>query len=301
MCRIALLIALLAATPPSMALADETESLPERAAEALAAARANVLADQEPPELDAIWFMQLLLKIRPDDELEKWVETHRPMYKGTPFYPLIDPSAPLTPLPEDLGSGMDKLRNYTLAAFGTPPERVVRDLRAFVEVDEEGYVLTHQLAVLEWAEQVGQPLPEDLMARRPDLLARISQELDADTTFSDLYAERVAFLVVFGDPSPEQLERAITKIVDSQVEPGKWKPPELIFEYDGQRAKLESIPKYWKHCSKLSMVALAGYLQSVEPSPANAEAVQWPRALGWVLVVVLLAGALFLLRRRFLQ
>lgn len=235
-----------------------------RAAEAFDAGRALTLQEPLDGRIDAVWHTDLLLQIRPDPQLQWWADLRRKRLTEHKTYRLVEPSAPLTPLPDDPGTGMAKWYTYMRAPFGTPPSTAVRFIREYLQVDnplappESGYILTHQLLVLEWAEMVGLELPPELLAKKPELLARITEEHARDTEFSDLFAERICFLVLYGNPKPEELERSVRVIVDAQTKPGVWAPPPITLVYDGESHHTEVEPE---HARKMAMVALAAYLR----------------------------------------
>jgi hypothetical protein len=69
------------------------------------------------------------------------------------------------------------------------------------------------------------------------------------------------FLVVYGNPPDEELERSVRVIVDAQVEPGVWAPPPITLTYDGESRYTEVEPE---HARKMSMIALAEYLRRTD-------------------------------------
>jgi hypothetical protein len=241
------------------------DALRARAAEAFEAARAHTLSEPLEGRLDAVWHTDLVLQIRPDPQLQWWADMRRRLLSKHRTYRLVEPSAPLMPLPEDPGTGLQKWYVYMQAPFGTPPSTALRYITEYLAPDTgslappaEGYILTHQLAVLEWAKMVGLELPLELLKMKPILLDRIAAEHARDGVFSDLFAERICFLVVYGDPSDEELERSVRVILDAQVEPGVWAPPPITLSYDGESEVSEVEPE---HARKMAMVALAEYLR----------------------------------------
>ena len=238
------------------------DDLAARAQEAFEAARAKTLREPLDGRIDAVWHTDLVLAIRPDPQLQFWADTRRRLQSRHLTYRLVEPSAALTELPEDPGSGLAKWYVYMRAPFGTPRELAARYVAEYLGPElaapESGYVLTHQLTVLEWSRMTDLPLPEELWERKPVLLARIAEEHAADDTFSDLFAERICFLSVYGNPSDEELERSVRIIVEAQTEPGVWAPPPITLSYDGESRETEVEPE---HARKMSMVALAEYLR----------------------------------------
>jgi len=240
--------------------ADDAD-LRARAAEAFEAARAHTLKEPLAGRLDAVWHTDVLLRIRPDAQLQWWADVRRRRLVAHKTYRLVEPTAPLHPLPDDPGSGLDKWSVYMRAPFGTPPSTAIRYIADYLGPElaspEQGYILTHQLGVLEWAKEAGLELPEEFLNMKPVLVERITEEHAKDEVFSDLFAERIFFLATYANPSDEELERSVRVIVDAQVEPGIWAPPPVTLTYDGQSRFTEVEPE---HARKMAMVALAAYL-----------------------------------------
>ena len=152
------------------------DDLRARASEAFDAARELTLKEPMAGRLDAVWHTDLLLEIRPDPQLQYWADVRRRMLSTNKSYRLIEPSAPPHLLPADPGTGVEKFWTYLSAPFGTPESTAVRYVSDYLAHDEDDYILTHQLAVLEWSKQVGLALPDEVLARKPELLARIAAE-----------------------------------------------------------------------------------------------------------------------------
>jgi hypothetical protein len=236
-----------------------------RAAEAFEAARTHTLKEPLDGRLDAVWHIDLLVQIRPDPQLEWWANLRRRLLTRHETYRLIEPTAPLALLPENPGTGIDKWQVYMRAPFGAPQDTAVRYVEEYLGPElaapESGYILTHQLAVLEWSKMTELPLPAELREREPVLLERIAAEHAADDVFSDLFAERIFLLSVYGNPSERELERSVRIIVDAQVEPGVWAPPPVTITYDGEAWETPVEPE---HARKMAMIALAEYLARTE-------------------------------------
>jgi hypothetical protein len=161
-------------------------------------------------------------------------------------------------LPADPGRGLLRFNAYVQAPFGMPRDRAVAFLTAFLAGDEHGYVLTHQILVLLWAESLDFRLPEALHARRGPLMQRLADEQRASPPrFSDLYAERVAILLAFGPPPPLAADW-LAVIVAAQQADGRWLDDAAsTITYDGQSARAVH---EWTHTSGLSVVALDAWL-----------------------------------------
>lgn len=243
-----------------------------RAEEAFQAARAHTLRESLDVRLDAVWHIDMLLTVRPDPQLKWWADLRRRIVSDHDTYRLVEPTAERIPLPREPGRGLEKWHMYMEAPFGRPEHIAIAFIEEYIGPElaapETGYILTHQLAVLEWAEETGLELPPRLVAMKPVLLERIAAEHAKDDTFSDLFAERMFFMVIWGDPSDAELERTVRVLVDAQVEPGVWAPPPVTLSYDGESRVTEVEPE---HARKMAMVVLAEYLRRAEARGSGVE------------------------------
>ncbi len=172
--------------------------------------------------VDTVWTLRKALEAQPDERLMAWADERAAELSGDKFARLLQPDAKRPILPEGQGTGMQQLGNYILAAVGAPADRAVRVIDEFTATAQRSYGLTHQVFVIKWAAETGLDLPSEVRQRVPGLLKKIAAELAVDRRFSDLYAERVALLLFFGDPSEQDAARWTRKIVDEQGEDGLW-------------------------------------------------------------------------------
>jgi hypothetical protein len=204
-----------------------------------------------------IWLLQEMLKSAPNKALQQMVNDRAADLAGHPFERLINPNTPYVNLPEDPGVGLTRFYNYLLAPFGAPKKRAISFIDDFLSIDESGYVLTHQFIVLEWAEQTSLELPEQLGAKRQKLLNQILREQLEDKSFSDLYMERVAILLYFGDPDALAAAQWIKTIVNAQLPDGSWGLYVEHLSYDGQ--SITGKPGT-SHTIVLALLSLRAYL-----------------------------------------
>jgi hypothetical protein len=210
-------------------------------------------------ELDVVWILQDLVKISPDRKLNKLIKTRLRQSDTHPYRPMVDPAAPRIPLPSDPGQGIDRYFVYLQAPFGSPADLAVRYIEDYLSRPETGYILTHQFAVLLWAEQSGLELPDHITNRKSELLTQIYNEQvqQAHHVCVDLYAERVALLLRYGTVTKQEAFDWIGKLVTSQHEDGTWPPSTHILEYNGGKATAR-VPT--SHTTALAMLALKSYL-----------------------------------------
>ena len=96
------------------------------------------------------------------------------------------------------------------------------------------------------------------MEKEKELLARILDEQVKERGFSDLYAERVALLLLSGrSVNRGQLEGWIETILDSQKDTGDWGEQNWDVEYDGETVPVR---KQVIHTHMLCLTALHYFL-----------------------------------------
>jgi hypothetical protein len=212
-------------------------------------------ADAPAMEIGETWLLQQLARRRPDPALAALVERTRQRLSGHRAARLVDPAAPRLELPADAGHGIMRLANYVFAPVGAPPDRAMAFIEEFTATPLDGYLLTHQFLVLEWAEAVGLTLPAAVRARRAGLLDRLAREQRAATGFTDLFAERAAILLAFAPPPDDEAARWIEVIASAQLADGRWQSAPSTFAYDGQNA---SATHPWVHTTGY-VAAAAGY------------------------------------------
>ena len=203
------------------------------------------------------WTLQEIYGLAPDHALQQRIDSTAEKHALDPFLQLIDPCAPRIELPVNAGAGLNLFYNYMLAPFGTPRERAVLLVNDFMAINSSGYILTHQFLLLQWAEQVGFEMPEDLVIKKQDLLAQILQEQLKNDSFSDLYTERVAILLHFGDQAPLNAANWIRVIVDAQLEDGSWGIYCETVTFDGESVTGELGVS---HINALALLSLRTYL-----------------------------------------
>jgi len=209
-------------TGSGLAMGDTVDpELRRQAEQSLANGRAALL-QQTRVTVDVVWTLGNVLEIRPDEPLQAWTDERAAELSGDRFARLIDPEAPRVVLPEDPGQGMFRLSNYIMAAVGSPASRAVRFIDEYTAIVHEGYALTHQVFVIQWATETGLVLPARVRRRLPGLVKRVAAEQAAEPPFRDLYAESVALLLLYGAPGNQDVERWTRKIVAEQQEDGSW-------------------------------------------------------------------------------
>ncbi|MFQ5513469.1 MAG: hypothetical protein ACE5FG_03455 [Myxococcota bacterium] len=212
-----------------------------------------------------LWTLRKLLELRPDPKLERLHAEWTERLAGSPTARQRDPEAPAYPLPEDPGRGIRRLYTYILAPFGEPRDRARRFLKDYLSRECHGYVLTHQLLVIPWAEEQGLDLGAELRARREPLLAQIAAEQRQDDRFSDLYAERTALLLAYGTPSYEDATAWIDQLLAAQRDDGSWRHEEsTTLEFDGQQGVAFHSAA---HTTAFALWALASYLERFGSGP----------------------------------
>lgn len=244
-----------------------TQSLEQRAAKSIASGT-DALAEMYREEVGqkrafqsgTLWIMRKLTEYTGDGRYGDWVDEMVPLASSNDrALRLVDPSRPKPVLPVDPGRGFLRFGNFVVAPVGQPELLARRYVLQFISEAGEGYVLTHQIVVIEWAREQGLTLPASVEDRKQQMLQALEREHDADPQFSDLYAERASILVMYGDAPPEKMATWIGLIVDAQRKDGSWEPSSQTVVYDGR----ESVAKRTEasHTQALALLALAGYLK----------------------------------------
>lgn len=204
-----------------------------------------------------VWVLSEILKYEPNIALREFQARSVDKLTGDPFLRLITPTAPLSDLPVDPGTGTVRFYAYMLAPFGTPEERAISYLNDFLSTPETGYALTHQFLALHWAAQVGLKHPEKLFPQKQYLLERIHQEQVADPFFSDLFAERTALLFHFSNPGSNDVIQWVRAVLDAQLPDGTWGRHSAQLSYDGQSVTVHTEAA---HTSALALLILRIFL-----------------------------------------
>jgi hypothetical protein len=207
----------------------------------------------------SLWTLTKVTEQTGDGRYAGWVKEMVGFAANDRALRLVDSSQPQPVLPIDPGRGFLRFGNYVIAPVGQPAFRARRFIEQFISEAGAGYVLTHQILVIEWAREQGLKLPASVEDRKQQLLNALEREQDADPQFSDLYAERAAVLIMYGDPAPEKMAAWIAVIVDAQKDDGSWEPFGQTVVYDG--AKSFSRVGDPSHTQALALLALASYLK----------------------------------------
>lgn len=242
---------------PAGATGAETVAPRQTVERAYAAARAAVIAW---PTMDAdeLWALVQIVAARPDAALASNLAQRIGTLGDDPLRILVDAAAPRIALPEDPGTGIQRWSRYVVAPLGTPLERAVEFLVDYLAVEGGvGYVLTHQVLGLLWAEQTGLELPVAAELHRPRLLAQLAAEQQQDTTFSDLFSERLALLLAVGDAAHDAIAASLRVLLAAQGEDGLWPRTSGTIEFDGGRAQAQPGAD---HTLVLALWALRSYL-----------------------------------------
>lgn len=218
----------------------------------------NLIMNEPVLSIGEIWALQQILKFSPDKTLRTFVDGQISNSAGNRFERLVNSKASRFRLPDYPGSGFDQLYIYILAAFGTPESRAISFIHDFLSEDEDGYILTHQLLVLEWAKQSGLQIPEELRKKKTYLLDRIYREQRRDRLFSDLYAERNAILFLFSYPNPKDAGKWVLTTLNAQLPNGGWGLHSREVSYNGQKTTLSFTAR---HTLALVLLTLRLYLK----------------------------------------
>ncbi|MEO8601022.1 MAG: hypothetical protein ABI629_00450 [bacterium] len=214
------------------------------------------------PNSGAVWTLQHLYPGGPP-RFEALLSRSVAALRGDPTARLIAPQLPAPDLPADPGHGILRLSRYLQGPYGTPPERASAFVRDFLRSDEQGYILTHQLLAVRWAQQFGVLSGVQAASLQAPLVARVLQEQrTAPPQFRDLYAERVALILASVRLPRAEIAPWIDTITAAQQPDGRWVDAQTSpLVYDGQSATAHHD---WTHVSAFAVTALAYVVQQAE-------------------------------------
>jgi hypothetical protein len=248
-----------APSPGAGAPADEWEPLVQEALGARDRALETVQREKD-LEVSELWVLQKVVEAAGLDTLKgriaHWkagVKRDKPKKLA-----LVDPTAPRPQLPDSPGQGIRRLNAFVTAAYAVPESRAYAFLQEFLQEPADGYALTHQLmCIIWWEDSRGSP-PPNMERERERLVERVAEEQRADSTFSDLFAERAFILGFFGDACVEDMARWARIIIDAQASDGLWGKMTWTFRY----ADLEFEASGVLHTAVLSIGALQAFLDA---------------------------------------
>jgi hypothetical protein len=222
----------------------------------------NRLMREDALDAGEVWVMQKVAPFLDDEALSTriahWVWAMR--REEAPMLALVDPRAPRPSLREERGSGALRLQGYLVASVAEPVSEAAVRIQEFLEEPASKYLLTHQLLVLIWWEEVRgfpPPIPGDARER---LVARVMEEQMASAEFSDLFAERAFLLGHFGGACVEDLAEWARIIRNAQEADGTWGELQWSLEYAGREYQVSGMT----HPAALAIGALQAYVNAAE-------------------------------------
>ncbi|QBG47629.1 hypothetical protein EGM51_09575 [Verrucomicrobia bacterium S94] len=229
--------------------------------EAYSKARASMLREVA-VQADVLWVLRQFAE--DDAELMSFADEAKKKVFNPYYVPGVFPDLPRVNLPEYPDRGIGKFIHYLQAAFGGPEERALSWIQDFISSEESGYILTHQLLSLIWAEQAGLPLSDEMWLRRRELWRRVYIEQCSTNGVDsiDLYVERVALVLRYG--RYEEIDRRavrkwIERIIDLQLDDGSWPLSRTRIRFDGASTVVSS-PR--SHTTVLAMAVFDSYLHN---------------------------------------
>ena len=226
------------------------------------------ILDEKKWNVGEIWVLKELMKFDQDIRLPQLLNSQIDKLSGDPFLRLVDPKAPLVTLSEHPGTGRDRFYTYMLAVVGTPADQALSYVREFILSDAKGYVQTHQFLAMVWFEQTNIGLSAEFMAKKKLILSRIAAEQERAEVFSDLYAERMAILLHYGNPKTPDVHRWIQTMVSAYLQNGRWVLYTENIAYDGER---DTNAPGVNHTRILSLLSLRLYLDYYCRYPGHIE------------------------------
>lgn len=256
--------------PLALSIADGTPAknkctVPKsKVANALTLAKASLLTEKK-VAADVLWATIQIQKEKQDSKLEHFVKSQKAQIRNPTYLPEVFPSREKVSLPKSPKPGIRRFLTYLDAPCGQPEKTALSHLNSFIfKKNTTGYILTHQFIVLLLAEQAGLPISQNWRLRKKKILEEVyAEQMRASSVDCiDLYIERVAFLLFFGDQNKIERDHAdlwIKTIINMQLQDGSWPLSKSSLSYEGETTNVSS-PR--SHTTVLAIMALQAYLTS---------------------------------------
>lgn len=209
--------------------------------------------------VDELWALTKIGEITNDKSLDILVNKRAETIKADPFLPLLRRDAKRIALPESPGIGVQKLFTFMASPFGEPASRSRNYIEQFISHNGTGYILTHQLLTLIWAEESGLIESDSFQPRKHELLDSLYNEQMNDASFSDLYVERVVLLLLNNKGIKADRLQWISTILDSRQQDGGWGEFETRLAFEGQEATIKSGDMHTRVLALWSIQLYLGY------------------------------------------
>jgi len=226
----------------------------------------QILIKEPVLQVDELWALKKMQQGSTEiSGLEKFItERAKTLPWNTPFLRLLRSDLPLQKLPKDPGKGIQRLYTYLQAPFGLPVQRALAYMQDFVQTPATGYVLAHQFLVLVWGEEQGRSLHEEMTEAKGTIIAAMLEEQRKEGEFSDLYAERAAFLLYFSKVEPADGRKWVTTLLKARKPDGGWGEYVARQSFDGQSGTIKPSEN---HTRVLSLMALQAFLSQQCQTP----------------------------------
>jgi len=240
---------------------NQSEPLKQKVATALNLARTSLLAEKK-VAVDVLWVLTQIQNKQHDATIDEFIQKMKIHARNPSYLPGVFPSRPKITLPESIQPGIRRFFTYVEVPRGQPEETAIRHLKQFISEDACEYILTHQFIVLLLAEQAGFSISLEMKKTKRHLLTKIYREQTKANVMDciDLYMERVALILFFGDKKgadQQTIDTWINTIVEIQLPDGSWPLSTNIISYDNEKTSISS-PR--SHTTVLAIMALQAYL-----------------------------------------
>ncbi|MBC8355538.1 MAG: DUF4735 domain-containing protein [Planctomycetes bacterium] len=233
------------------------------------AALARAVSRFDSPEAlfsDQLWFLMRAQEKISNTDLGELIARFRMRIRNDGMTALIEPAweqhPPPTTGPVAWRTLIELMRDSTRCRAGQAPSQ---KLRSFIAEDHSGYILTHQILAMLWAESVGCTPPIEWHARKEELVHRVLHEIEADAgTNLDLFVERLAVVALAGYVD-ELRSDWVERILAAQRYDGFWQTPDetITMSFRGYTLVSEGGDSDPTHCSSMALCVLAYYRELV--------------------------------------
>lgn len=180
------------------------------------------LENQEPTAIEDAFIVSHIYLQAKRKGLEGFIQKAREMYKNDPAIWYLTAGSPRMTLPDPLPAGKARLELITNTPQMDPPRKAYDLLIEFLVTPCNGYLLTHQVFMLEVAKSRKVELPENIFPDGSQYMGKVSLEHAEDSAFSDLYARRTFLLLLYTMPDEKDANIWIDVLLKAQREDGSW-------------------------------------------------------------------------------
>lgn len=186
------------------------------------------LENHEPSSIDSTFIVTQLHMQAKRQALADFIQKARVKFEKDPsIWYLTRGSSRLT-IPEPLPKGEDLLKLITNTPQADPPQASFDLLVKFLAAQHNGYLLTHQMFMLEIAKSRGAEIPLTIKRDGSQYLVPILEEHKKSKDFGYLYARRTLLLLLYSLEIEPVASEWVEVLLAAQREDGSWHDDRVV-------------------------------------------------------------------------